>query len=74
MTRDEIAAILARVLTWPQDRQEDVARMLLALEAELADVPSGEDEAELAEALAAVSREDFAALEDAEAPPGQGRE
>ncbi len=32
MTRNEIEAILDRVRTWPEERQEDAARMLLALE------------------------------------------
>ena len=32
MTNDEIQAVLDRVRTWPQERQEEAARMLLALE------------------------------------------
>ena len=31
MTRQEIDAVLNRVRTWPEDRQEDAARLLLAI-------------------------------------------
>jgi predicted transcriptional regulator len=34
MTRDQIDAILERVHSWPRERQEDAARLLLAMEAE----------------------------------------
>jgi len=34
MTKDQVKEILDRVLTWPQERQEDAAQMLLALEAQ----------------------------------------
>jgi predicted transcriptional regulator len=33
MTQDEVKGILDRVLTWPQERQQDAAELLLALEA-----------------------------------------
>lgn len=33
MTKDQLKAVLARVLTWPRERQEDAAQLLLALEA-----------------------------------------
>ncbi len=33
MTKDQIKAVLDRVLTWPPDRQRDAAEMLLMLEA-----------------------------------------
>ena len=32
MTRDQVKEILDRVLTWPADRQEDVARMVELME------------------------------------------
>ena len=32
MTREEVKEILDRVLTWPQERQEQAARMLSELE------------------------------------------
>ncbi len=34
MTKDEIQAVLERVRSWPQERQEDAARVLLAMEEE----------------------------------------
>lgn len=33
MTEDQVKAVLNRVLTWPRERQEDAAQLLLALEA-----------------------------------------
>jgi len=33
MTKDQVKEVLDRVLTWPRERQEDAAQMLLALEA-----------------------------------------
>ncbi len=33
MTKDDIKQVLDRVLTWPPERQEDAAHLLLALEA-----------------------------------------
>ena len=32
MTKEQVKAILDRVLTWPPERQEDVARILLHME------------------------------------------
>jgi hypothetical protein len=32
MTKEQVKAILDRVLTWPPDRQEDAARMLSDME------------------------------------------
>jgi hypothetical protein len=32
MTRDQVKAALDRVLTWPQDRQEDAVEILRAIE------------------------------------------
>ena len=34
MTRDQIAAVLDRVRTWPEERQEDAVRVLLEMEAQ----------------------------------------
>jgi hypothetical protein len=34
MTKDQITAVLDRVRTWPEKRQEDAARLLLELEAQ----------------------------------------
>jgi hypothetical protein len=33
MTKDQVKEVLDRVLTWPPERQEDAAQLLLALEA-----------------------------------------
>jgi hypothetical protein len=33
MTKEQVKEVLDRVLTWPQERQEDAAQMPLALEA-----------------------------------------
>jgi hypothetical protein len=33
MTKDQVKQVLDRVLTWPRERQEDAAQMLLVLEA-----------------------------------------
>ena len=33
MTKDQVKEVLDRVLTWPRERQEDAAQLLLALEA-----------------------------------------
>jgi hypothetical protein len=34
MTKDQVKAVLDRVLTWPPERQEDVAEFLLSVEAQ----------------------------------------
>ncbi len=34
MTRDQVKAVLDRVLTWPQERQEEVAEFLMSIETE----------------------------------------
>jgi hypothetical protein len=36
MTTDEVTAVLKRVLTWPEDRQQELAEVVLEIEAELA--------------------------------------
>ena len=36
MTKDQVKAILARVPTWPDDRQQELAELALEIEAELA--------------------------------------
>jgi len=35
MTNDQVKAILARVPTWPDDRQQELAELALEIEAEL---------------------------------------
>jgi hypothetical protein len=36
MTKDEVRAVLARVATWPAERQHELAEVALEIEAELA--------------------------------------
>ena len=35
MTKDQVKAVLDRVPTWPEDRQQELAQVALAIEAEL---------------------------------------
>jgi hypothetical protein len=34
MTKDQVKAVLDRVLTWPRQRQEEVAELLMSIEAQ----------------------------------------
>jgi hypothetical protein len=34
MTKDQVKTVLDRVLTWPEERQEDLAEMVLQIEAQ----------------------------------------
>jgi hypothetical protein len=34
MSRDEVKAVLDRVLTWPAERQEDAAKVLMLMESQ----------------------------------------
>ena len=66
MTRDQIDAILERVRTWPPERQEDAAQMLLAMEAE-GTAPyelSEEERKDIEEGLAEADRGEFATEEE----------
>jgi hypothetical protein len=36
MTKDEVKAVLARVPTWPEERQQELMELALEIEAELA--------------------------------------
>jgi hypothetical protein len=36
MTKDQVEAVLERVPTWPEDRQQELAELALEIEAELA--------------------------------------
>jgi hypothetical protein len=38
MTKDQVKAVLERVPTWPEDRQQELAEVALEIEAELAGV------------------------------------
>ena len=62
MSKDQIDAVLDRVHSWPQARQEDAVRVLLAMEAE-GTAPyalSEEERTDLEAALAEASRQAFA--------------
>ena len=75
MTKDQLDAVLDRVHAWPKERQEDAARLLLAMEAGGTDayVLSDEERADLNEALAEVARGDIASDEEVEAVFARGR-
>jgi hypothetical protein len=62
MTKDQIDAVLDRVHSWPRERQEDAARVLLAMEAEGTELYalSAEERADLKDALAEVARGELA--------------
>jgi hypothetical protein len=36
MTKDQVKAVLERIPTWPEDRQQELAEVALEIEAELA--------------------------------------
>jgi hypothetical protein len=38
MTKDQVKAVLERVPTWPEDRQQELAEVALEIEAELAGI------------------------------------
>jgi hypothetical protein len=70
MTKDQVKEVLDRVLTWPRERQEDAAQMLLALEAREGELyhPSDDEWVAIEEGFAqakrgeAVSADEIAAL------------
>jgi hypothetical protein len=70
MTKDQVKEVLDRVLTWPRERQEDAARMLLVLEAREGELyhPADDEWAAIEEGFAqakrgeAVSADEIAAL------------
>jgi hypothetical protein len=68
MTKEQIGAVLDRVLSWPKSRQEDAARLLLAMEAEgvSAFALSDAERAEIDALLAAVDRGELASDADVE--------
>jgi len=69
MTKAEIKAVLDRVLSWPSERQQDAAEMLLMLEAEKGEFyhPSEEEWLAIQEGLDQVNRGEFATDEEVEA-------
>jgi hypothetical protein len=53
MKKDDVKAVLGRVLTWPPDEQEKVARFVREVEQRRADDNIGEEEWEITDARAA---------------------
>jgi hypothetical protein len=64
MTRNQVKEILDRVLSWPPDDQEKVARFVREVEQRRADDDIGEEEWEIIEARAA--RRDLATDKEVE--------
>jgi hypothetical protein len=62
MTREQIKAVLDRVASWPQSRQEDAAQLLFAMEAQDTSpyALSEEERADLQAALDEVARGEIA--------------
>jgi hypothetical protein len=48
MTKDQIKAVLERIPTWPEERQQELAELALEIEAELAGAIYGAKPDELA--------------------------
>ena len=73
MSKDQIDAVLDRIHSWPQERQEDAVRILLALEAQDGAIYelSAEERIDLDSALEEVARGDIAS--DAEVAALFGR-
>ena len=68
MTKEQIEAIFDRVRTWPAERLDDVAAVLLAMEeANEDDELTDEDWADLEEGLAEADRGEFATDEEVKA-------
>ena len=65
MTEDQVKEVLDRVLTWPRERQEDAAQLLLALEAREGELYHPDDEEWLAieEGFAQAKRGAFVSAE-----------
>ena len=61
MTKEQIKAVLERVLTWPAERQADAADMLLMLEAREGELyhPADDEWAAIEEGLAQARRGEF---------------
>ncbi|NOJ38252.1 hypothetical protein [Bradyrhizobium australiense] len=58
MTEDQVKEVIERVLTWPRERQEDAAQMLLALEAREGELyrPDDDEWAAIQEGVAQAKR------------------
>ncbi|MEJ2374610.1 MAG: hypothetical protein P8Y53_06980 [Pseudolabrys sp.] len=69
MTKEQIKEILDRVLSWPPERQQDAAEMLMVIEAQEGELyhPSDEEWAAIQEGLDQARRGEFASDEEMEA-------
>jgi hypothetical protein len=69
MTNDQIKAVLERVLTWPPERQQDAADMLIRLEAQEGEFyhPSEDEWAAIQEGVEQVRQGDIVSVEEMEA-------
>ena len=58
MTKDQVKEVLDRVLTWPPERQEETAQLLLALEAQEGELyhPDDDELAAIEEGLSQAKR------------------
>jgi hypothetical protein len=66
MTKEQIKAVLDRVLTWPPERQQDAAEVLLRMEAQTAESyePTEEEWAAIQEGLDQIRRGDVISAEE----------
>ena len=69
MTRDQVKEVIERVLTWPRERQEDAAQMLLALEAREGELyhPDDDEWAAIEEGVAQAKRREAVSADEIEA-------
>jgi hypothetical protein len=68
MTKEQIKAILDRVMSWPPDRQEHAAEMLLLLESREGEMyhPSDDEWEAIQQGLAEAERGEFVSDEEME--------
>ena len=66
MTNDQVKEVLDRVLTWPPERQQDAAQMLLALEAHEGELyhPSDDEWAAIEEGFAQAKRGEIVSADE----------
>jgi predicted transcriptional regulator len=66
MTNDQVKEVLDRVLTWPPERQEDAAQMLVALEAREGELyhPGDDEWAAIEEGFAQAKRGETASADE----------
>ncbi len=66
MTKEQIKQVLDRVLTWPRERQEDAAQMLLVLEARQNELyhPDDDEWAAIEEGFAQAKRGEAASADE----------